>query len=136
MRVVLDTNVYVSALFWEHGNPHRIIEKALENEFEVFISEEILGELGKVLKRDFKASEEFVFRTLNFIKTFAIISDISKRLNVIKEDFDDNKIIECAAEAKAQIIVSGDNHLLNLKNYNGINIVNAKEFLGILDLGR
>ncbi|HLC31793.1 MAG TPA: putative toxin-antitoxin system toxin component, PIN family [Candidatus Nanoarchaeia archaeon] len=133
MKVVLDTNIFVSALFWEKGNPRHIIEKALEDKFELITSDEILEELERILKRDFEADDVFCKNTTEFIRKIAAIINPVLRLEVINEDPDDNKILACADEGKADYIVTGDNHLLNLKKYNEIQIVKAKEFDTILN---
>lgn len=132
-RAVLDTNIYVSSVFWEMGNPHKIIEKAIEGKTEIFISNEILKEIEKVLKRDFEESEDFIQEQINLIKGYSEIVEGTEKVDVVKDDPDDNIIIECAMTANAEFIVSGDRHLLNLKEYAGIKIITPKEFIDILN---
>ena len=131
-KVVLDTNIFISSVFWEKGNPHKIVEKAIEGKIQVFISEKILEELKEVLKRDFEEADNFINDQTNLIKSYAEIVESTIFLDIIKEDPDDNMIIECAVSCNADFIISGDNHLLKIKNYNNIKILNSSDFLKVL----
>ena len=128
VRVVLDTNVFVSSTFWE-GNPHKVVELAIDKVIEIYTSPEILKELEKVLKRDFAENQEFVEKQITLILEYAKVVRPINKVKVVKEDPDDNKIIECAITSKAQYIVSGDPHLCTLKEVLGIKILKPKEFL-------
>jgi uncharacterized protein len=128
LKVVLDTNIYVSAIFWK-GNPYKIIQNALNEEFSVFLSQDIINELKRVLARDFALSEELINENIDAMLAFAAKTEITHKVNVIKDDPDDDRILECALSAGAGYIVSQDNHLLNLKEYKDIRIINPKEFL-------
>jgi len=132
-NVVLDTNIFVSSVFWEKGNPHKIIEKAIEGKIQVFISQEILEELEKVLKRDFDESSDFIEDQINLIKSYTEIIETTHHLDIVKEDPADNIIFECALSCNADFIVSGDNHLLKIKSYNNIKVLNPSDFLKILE---
>ena len=132
IRAVLDTNIYVSALFWKQGNPHRIIQKGIDEEIEIFASEEIIEELRKILKRDFNENDKLIKRQINFLLLFVDTAEINQKIEIVKEDADDNKIIECAIASNAKFIVSGDNHLLKIRKFRDIKIVSPKEFLDIL----
>ena len=131
IKAVLDANIYISSIFWEKGNPHKIIEKIINQEIQAFISNEILEELKKVLKRDFDEPNELIEDQIKLIKEYSEIIETSEKINIIQEDADDNKIIECAISANANYIITGDNHLLKLKEFRGIKIVNSKDFLEI-----
>jgi len=131
IKVVLDTNIYISSIFWEKGNPHKIIEKIINREIQNFISNEILKELKRVLERDFDEPNELIEDQIKLIKEYSEIIEILGKIDIIKEDADDNKIIECAISANANYIITGDNHLLKLKEFRGIKIVNSKDFLEI-----
>lgn len=132
-KVVLDTNTLISGLLWD-GNEARIIEKAERKEIHLFESMEILDELEGVLKRE-KFSKKLVGKEYTVEKAVAKIALIATlveaghTINVIKEDPDDNLVLECAISAQATAIVSGDSHLLNLKTYAGIDINTASEFI-------
>ena len=133
LKVVLDTNILVSSIFWEHGNPHKILEKVVRGEIKIFLSKEIFDELYEVLVRDFNEPLDIVRQHVGFILTYAEQVELSYDVDAVKEDPDDNVIINCALSAGADYIVSGDRHLLNLKSYNSLKIVSAREFLDILE---
>ncbi len=128
IKVVLDTNVFISSIFWI-GNPHKIVELAFDKIVEVYTSPEILTELEKILKRDFKEDQAFVERQIALILEYAKIVRPINKLEIVKADPDDNKILECAFTAKADYIVSGDPHLYTIKEVAGIKILKPKEFL-------
>lgn len=129
IKIVPDTNIYISALGW-NGKERALINKGIGGDFNLFASKEILEEIRKVLnysKFDFSAEEKTAF--LNIIAENFVIIQPRKTLNLIKEDPADNKFLECAVEARADFIISGDKHLLTLKEFNGIKILNASDFL-------
>ena len=127
-NIVLDTNVYISSVFWE-GTSYKIITKALNNDFTVIISVEIIKEIEKVLKRDFKLSKEEIDDIIYAIRLFTLEVKPRNRIYKIKEDPDDNMVLECAVESKSKYIVSQDKHLLNLGNYKRIKILDPEQFL-------
>ncbi len=130
LRVVLDTNIFVSSVFWR-GNPYKIVQLALDKKIKVITSLEILKELEKVLKRDFEESEDFIIGQIDLILEYATVIKTSSKINAVKDDPDDDKIVECAIDSKSDYIITGDPHLLRLKEFKEIRIVTAKEFLEI-----
>jgi putative PIN family toxin of toxin-antitoxin system len=128
IRVVLDTNVFISALFWK-GAPYQVFKRILEGVILNFISPQILEELKERLLYKFKLPSEKVREFLEIIVFNSQIVYPKKKLNVVKKDPKDNKILECALEAQASFIISGDKHLLEIKEYKGIKIISPKEFL-------
>ncbi len=132
LRVVLDTNIYVSSAFWE-GKPYRIVQRALNDEFSVFVSEDIIKELKRVLARDFGLADEAITENIDAILTFAKKIEINQNVSVVKDDPDDDRIIECALSAKAQYVITQDNHLLKLKEFRGIKLLSPTEFLDFLE---
>ena len=134
MRVILDTNVIVSALVG-HGKPRRLLTKLSEGH-EIVSSKQMLAELKDVLSR---SRFEFTRRQINeFLlimvrgTTMATVTDFPE---IITEDPDDNIVLATASEGQAGYIVSGDKHLLKLKEYRGIKIVAVKEMLELLRHG-
>jgi len=127
-KVVLDTNVFISALFWK-GVPYQIFKRILEGAILNFTSNQILEELRRRLLDKFKLSPEKVKEFLEIIVFNSQIVYPKKKLKIVKKDLSDNKIIECALEAKASFIISGDEHLLEIKEYKGVKIISPKEFL-------
>ena len=128
MKVVLDTNIYISAVLFG-GNCEEILRLATQRSFELIISKSIILEIEAVLKEKFKWSKKQVSETLAYIKNISTLSKPNISISVIKEDPSDNKIIECAIFVGANYIVTGDkNPLLPVKEYKGIKIVSPAEF--------
>lgn len=129
IRVVFDTNIYISALHFRSLIPRRLIELAEGNLFRLLISKQILSELRGVLSVKFGYDAEKLDILEDLLLPICEIIEPTVRLIVVKKDPDDNKIVECAFEGKAGFLVTGDNHLLNLKKYKNILILNPREFL-------
>ena len=128
VRVVIDTNVYISAIFWG-GKPRMIIDLARDNKIQVIISEDIEQEILDKLTTKFGLDSTDAGNVMTDFSTFTKPIKISNRIHVVKDDPDDDKFIECALECGAKFIISGDKHLLRLKNYEGIDIINVSTFL-------
>lgn len=127
MRVVLDTNIFISALNFG-GKPGILLEMALTQVFTLVVSEEILDELQRVLRVRFDSDRGAVAAALGDIRKAAML--VTPRLTFSDcQDPDDNRILEAAVEADADLIVSGDKHLLRMKRFRGIDILTASEFL-------
>ena len=130
LKVVLDTNVIVSALNFA-GNPAKVFDLALEGEIDNITSEPIITEVRKILIRKFSwqpAEAEDAGTLLGF---FSKIVNPNRRLQVVSHE-PDNRILECAVAGKADFIISADHHLTDLKNYQGIKIINATTFLDLI----
>ncbi|MFZ3167149.1 MAG: putative toxin-antitoxin system toxin component, PIN family [Candidatus Methanoperedens sp.] len=134
MRLVLDTNVLVSALISTRSNPARLLDAAGKN-YSLFISKEILIELEDVISRDkFGFSNEKIDSAIEAILSFSEVVNPEIKLDFVKSDPDDNKILECALACGASYIVSGDKHLLNLKEYENIKIISPKDAIDLLNI--
>jgi len=134
VRVVIDTNIFVSSFFNPKGNPKRIIDLWKNRKITICITEEILEEYVEVLaKLGFSHEPELeeLLKLFNKKNNIVYIASTPK-FNLIKDDPDDNKFIECAAAAQAQYIISGDKHLLNLKSFRNIAAISPSEFLNTL----
>jgi len=134
-RAVIDTNLFVSGLFAKKGVTYDLQELWLTQSFELAVSEEILKEIKATLQKSYIHKELFIYKgeedgIVDLIRERAfLITQDRYKTDRIKKDKSDNKFLACALEAKADFIVSGDNHLLELKHYQGIQIVNAKIFV-------
>lgn len=129
LKVVFDTNIYVSAIIFG-GNPRQCLEFARSREVELFVSRPILLELMEKLREKFLWQEDDVEEVIEGLSVFATVVTPKKRLTLIKEDPEDNTILECGLEANADYIVSGDKkHLLSIGTFRNIPIVSAKQFL-------
>lgn len=133
MNIVLDTNTIISGLFWK-GAPRQILDLARSGTFSLFTSPDLLAELSNVLERQkFSARIAQVSVSVEELvlgyASLAVTVRPHKINPVIKADPDDDKVLACAITAKAEIIVSGDSHLLDLKKYQGIKIITVNQVL-------
>ncbi len=132
MRIVLDTNVIVSGLNFP-GNERIILELALRGRFELYLSLFILDEVAGVLGRKFNWDEERLSQAVRTLANAAIVIEPPKLPSVIGDSHADNRILECAVEAEADHLVTGDRrHLLPLGEHEGARILNAPRFLSVL----
>ena len=139
MRVVLDVNVWVSALISRLGAPARIVAHWQAEEFEVAISPAILRELDRVLnyprlQEHYHLPEKQVQGFLRLVTRQATEVAPSQPIHAIERDSTDNRHLECALAAGAEVIVSGDRHLLELGQYEGVQILTPAGFLALLQL--
>lgn len=161
MRVVFDTNVLVSATI-VNGKQFELLRLAKLGEIKLVLSFQIIeefienscnkvinsqefskGQFSKTGKRivhkEVISREKFGFsekQVENAVKEILDIAEIIysvSKFDIIKEDSDDNRVLECAVDGSVDYIVSGDSHLLGLGNFKGIRIVNGDEFLKILE---
>jgi putative PIN family toxin of toxin-antitoxin system len=130
MRVVLDTNVFISSFFG--GNPRAIIDLWKDGSLTLCLSQEILDEYIEVLRRlGFDNTQEMEELLKLFATGFHIVFTTRTPEVHVAADPDDDKFIACALALKAQYVVSGDKALIDVRRYQGINIVTPREFLEI-----
>ena len=127
----LDTNIYVSALVYG-GTPLRLLHLAIDGDLDVAVSQPILDETLRILREKFGWSEERVHGATALIVGFARQVSPPQNLNVIKEDEPDNRILECAAEAGSEYIVSGDKDLHRLGQHGNTRIIRVADMLDII----
>lgn len=137
IRVVLDANQFVSALLKRDSNPARILDLVETNRIRLLMSEAIIAEIAAVLRYPkIRArhgnDNHFLDLFLKRLRSIASLTEGSMKLDVIKDDPDDNRYLECALEGSADFIISGDHHLTSLKTIRGIPIVTPQAFLLIL----
>lgn len=130
--VVFDTNILLSALFSTNGNPFRCLALAKIGQVESVTCQEILDEFTEKLLVKFKFSEEMAQATVEEVRRFSHLVEISGTLKVVPDDPDDDMVLECAVVGNATHIVTGDKHLLSLTNHQGITILKATEFVALL----
>ncbi|MEK7110161.1 MAG: putative toxin-antitoxin system toxin component, PIN family [Patescibacteria group bacterium] len=130
IKAVLDTNILISALFFG-GKPREIFDLILEKEFIGITSPYIIFELKDVLRRKkFDIDEERIEEAVDLIKEYFEEVNLQTKLNLIKHNHPDNKILALAIDAKADYLITGDKqHLLPLKKIKKTKIVSAEEFL-------
>jgi uncharacterized protein len=136
MRVVADTNIVVSGLFWR-GPPREILDAARVGTVELFTSGALLAELGDVLNRP-KLIQHLAAASVTvdaLVLGYAALATIVTAMPiapVILADPDDDAVLACAVAARADVIVSGDTHLLQLGTYQAISIRSARQLLASL----
>jgi uncharacterized protein len=139
IRVVLDTNVLVSALIRQDGNCNQIVSRA-DSEFTWLTSEYILDETARVLTRKHIQAKygrwvtparqaQFLFMT----RALAELIDVRTTLAAVVKDAKDDPVLACAVDGRADYLVTGDPHLLALKQYADILLATPKRLLTILD---
>jgi uncharacterized protein len=122
----------VSAFLYPGRPLFQLVRLAARHRYRLLISPAIVRELGRVLEEEFDIAERVKIQRLKTLTRAAEIVSPRIILEVIKEDPPDNRILECAVEGKADLIVSGDRHLLRLKSYRGIPVVRPIDFLRTL----
>ena len=138
--VVLDTNVIISALLCPEGRPAEIIRLWEAGRLELVSSLALLDELRRALayprvRKHLRVPQKVVDSLIKKVETVASMVEPQLDLDVVKEDPADNRVLECALAGRASYIVTGDAHLLRLKEYRGVVILRPGEFLIVSNLG-
>ena len=136
MKVVIDTNVLVSALINPNGTPPRIINHPAA--FDLPTSTAILTELERVLHYDriqkrYQLTDEMISAYLLTVRLDSELIEVTQQVNAVERDPDDNRVLACAIQAEADYIVSGDPHLVDLAIYQGMPILTPSAFLAVLE---
>ena len=128
MKVVIDTNVFVSGIFWK-GDSNKVLVSWKEEKFILISSLSMISEITRVLK-DFKIQlpEKLINGWTDLIIRNSLLVEPVEKLYLVKDDPKDNMFLEAAIAGKADYIVSQDKHLLKLKNVRGIKIIKPEEF--------
>ena len=138
MIVVLDTNVLISAFLSPRGAPAKVFARWMLGEFDVVTSPQLVSELARALtyeqvRKYTKHSDEEIAAIVEQYQASAIIIDPDLTISMIEKDPPDNRVLECAVAGGASFIISGDTHLLELKEYQSIVILLAASFLTVLN---
>ena len=131
MKVVFDTNIYISAFVIPGGNAEKAYLHAIDGDFELCTSIAILTELARKLDEKFGWEKQKIVQLIISISDVATVLKTIPRLKVLSDD-PDNRILECALKAGADFLVTGDKHLLKLKNFENFEIIKLSAFLTIL----
>jgi putative PIN family toxin of toxin-antitoxin system len=129
LRVVLDTNVAISALVFPGGLPEAVYRLGLEGRITPVTSRALLAELGAVLADKFAWEDRLVEEAIAQLSRVADIVEPQQVVTTVEADPDDDRVLEAALEGRASLIVSGDRHLLSLGAWEGIPIVAPAAFL-------
>lgn len=128
-KATLDTNILISALGWK-GNPKKVFEKIVNGEVELIISDEQFAELSEALEYPkFQFTEEQKAKFKSLILGIATFVKPVEKIDIVKNDPDDNIHLEASVAGKADYIITGDPDLLVLKEFRGIKIITARDFL-------
>lgn len=133
MKVVLDTNILISAFIFPGGPPEAVYRAVLDGRVELVTSPPLLAELGRVLADKFGWEPPLGAEAVAQVARVAIVVRPEERVEVVLDDPDDDRVLEAAAAGGAEVIVSDDRHLLRLRSWNGIRIENAAAYLNRLD---
>lgn len=130
MRVVFDTNIFISALILPGSSAEKAISKVIEGSDELIISHDIIDEVLTVLSNKFNRNREALSRTAVNLAEIGIIVKPREHISIFQDE-PDNRILECAAAGKADAIVTGDKEMLKLGKYGGIRIISLKDYLAM-----
>jgi uncharacterized protein len=138
MRVVLDTNVIISGFISRRGAPGQILERWRQGAFELLVSQAILDEYQQVFQYDhlqpvLRMTEAEIVEAVERFRTLGELVEPEMSIDAVKEDADDTMFLECAVAGGADIIVSGDPHLRQLRSYEGVHILTPAAFLALLE---
>jgi putative PIN family toxin of toxin-antitoxin system len=128
MRVVFDTNIFISAFVVRGSSAERAFLSAQQRRFDLCTSVPILTETARKLRDKFNQADADITAALKLISRASTVYRPSVRINVLA-DTPDNRILECAVAAGADVIVTGDRHLLKLKKYQNIPIIRLADLL-------
>ena len=131
MKIVFDTNIYISAFVIPGGNAEKAYLQAINGDFELCSSVAILTELARKLDEKFSWEKHKISQLITSINNLATVFKTTPWLKVVSDD-PDNRILECAIKAEANFLVTGDKHLLKLRNYGKFEIIKLSTFLTIL----
>jgi putative PIN family toxin of toxin-antitoxin system len=132
LRVVFDTNVYISAFTSPNSKAEDAYLLAVKGKVELYTSVSILIELAKKLREKFHWDDIKVSSALKHISRVATVIKPAIKITLLQDE-PDNRILECAKESNANLIVTGDKHLLSLKEFAGVGITQIAGFLYIFE---
>jgi len=132
MKIVIDSNIFISAFFWG-GKPKEIFDRVLNGFDELYITDEIVNEIKKVMSSNkFAVNSNDIKDYINIIEKYSKKIVSKNNIKSISRDADDDKILQCGIDGNVDYIITGDNDLLILKEYNKIKIIKPKEYLEII----
>lgn len=128
MKVVFDTNVLVSALVFPGGRGEAALLRVVEERDQLFFSKPILDGLLGVLARKFSRDKEELSRVALLLSELEVAVRPRQKLRVVKDE-PDNRVLECALAGHVDAIVTGDQALLELREFHGVRIISLREYL-------
>lgn len=131
-RITLDTNVLISATLWDGSVSKRLLDTLIQSDSIIFSSDEIIDEYKEVLTREFDMDEEETTGIIQTISKALRIIRTTSKINHVKADPDDNKILECAIDSRSDHIITYDKHRLTLEEFREIKILKPEQFLEMI----
>ncbi len=128
MKVVFDTNIFISAFVIPGSKAEEAYLRALRRDFALYSSVAILTETAQKLREKFNWQNVKITRLLNTIAKVATVTKTQPHLHLLRDE-PDNRVLECAEAASADFIVTGDKHLLSLKHFQNSRIIRLSDFL-------
>jgi putative PIN family toxin of toxin-antitoxin system len=135
VRVVLDTNILISAFLFPGGAPEYVYRACIHDRVGLVTSPALLAEFGRVLSEKFGWDPGPVEEAVSQIARIGTVARPKRRLSVIVDDPDEDRVLEAAHAGGVDVIVSGDRHLLDIGQWEGIRILNARDLLAELGIG-
>ena len=130
MRVVFDTNIFISAFVIPGNLGEKAILRIIEEEDSLLISKDIIDEVLSVLSSKFGRDREGLSHVAVTLSELAELVKPAKRIKIFKDE-PDNRILECTVHGKADILVTGDKEILQPREYKGVKIISLREYLEI-----
>lgn len=129
MRVVFDTNIFISALAIPGSSAEKAMLKVIEGGDTLIISRDIINEVLSVLSTKFSRDKEALSHVAVILSELGELVKPTQKVNIFKED-PDNRVLECAIHGKADFLVTGDKEMLQVREYKGVRIISLKEYVG------
>jgi putative PIN family toxin of toxin-antitoxin system len=129
--VTADSNIYISALHFG-GIPRQFLIGAQRGRFRLDISMPIVLEFQRILRVKFSWTEAELQRQSALLSRITTTARPTQTIDAVPDDPDDNRVLECAVAANSRYVVTGDNHLLRLGSFAGIQIIKVADFMGLL----
>ena len=129
MRVVFDTNIFISALAIPGSSAEKAMLRIIEGGDILVISKDIVNEVLSVLSSKFSRDKEGLSHVAVMLSEWGELVKPTPRVRIFKDD-PDNRVLECAIYGKAEVLVTGDKEMLRLGDYKGVKIISLKEYIG------
>lgn len=130
LTVTVDSNIYVSALGFG-GLPMRLLQMAMDGDIRIASSAFIQGEVLRILRKKLRWDKDRISAAEMLIISLTVPTkgSLFQRVDAVKDDPTDNRVLECALESGSQFVITGDKHLLRIGEYAGIGIIRVADFL-------
>ena len=128
MRVVFDTNIFISALIFPESSANKALHKIIHGDDQLIISRSIIDELLGVMAKKFSRDRETLARTAVLLANVGFLVKPRHKINILSDETD-NRILECAITGQADMIITGDHGLLKLGNYLDVKIISLRSYL-------